>query len=185
MKFTVQKKDVSDVLSKIQSLTGRKSNLAITSNILIKATGSNITIAATDLETGFEGEYPAKVESDGEIAISARKFYEIIRDFPIDDINIHEIENPTLSELAEKLKITKPSTSVMVDRLEEHGYIQKIKSDSDRRSAHVHLTTKGDKAAHLHIDLHRKFASLLTQSLTDSEKDILVVLLNKAIKSIE
>ena len=93
MKFTVQKKDVTDVLSRIQGLTGRKSNLAITSNILIKALGSHITIAATDLETGFEGEYPATVESEGEIAISARKFYEIIRDFPVDKVNIHEIEN--------------------------------------------------------------------------------------------
>ena len=93
MKFTVQKKDVSDVLSRIQGLTGRKSNLAITSNILIKAADSHITISATDLETGFKGEYPATVESEGEIAISARKFYEIIRDFPIEDIMIHEIEN--------------------------------------------------------------------------------------------
>ena len=93
MKFTVQKKDILDVLSKIQGLTGRKSNLAVTSNILIKAAGSRITIAATDLETGFEGAYPATVESEGEITISARKFYEIIRDFPIDDIKVHEIEN--------------------------------------------------------------------------------------------
>jgi len=97
---------------------------------------------------------------------------------------IHEMKNPTLSELAEGLKTTKPSTTVMIDRLEEHGFIRKIKSDSDRRSAHVHLTEKGDKAAHLHADLHKRFASLLTSDLTDSEKDILVVLLNKAIKSI-
>lgn len=97
---------------------------------------------------------------------------------------IHEMENPTLSELAVKLQITKASTSVMLDRIEEHGFLYKVKSDSDRRSAHVHLTEKGDKAAHLHEDMHKRFAKLLTQHLTDSEKDILVVLLNKAIKSI-
>ncbi len=33
MKFKIKKKDILDVLSKIQGLTGRKSNLAITSNI--------------------------------------------------------------------------------------------------------------------------------------------------------
>lgn len=97
---------------------------------------------------------------------------------------IHSMKNPTLSELAAKLKITKASTSVMLDRLEEHGFIKKVKSDNDRRSAHVHLTNKGDKAAHLHADVHKQFAALLTKELTDSEKDILIVLLNKAIKSL-
>lgn len=38
---------------------------------------------------------------------------------------IHSMENPTLSELTQKMKITKASTSVMLDRLEEHGFIQK------------------------------------------------------------
>ncbi|MDI3521510.1 MarR family winged helix-turn-helix transcriptional regulator [Anaerophaga thermohalophila] len=98
---------------------------------------------------------------------------------------IHSMENPTLSELTEKLKITKASTSVMLDRLEEHGFIHKVKSDNDRRSAHVHLTEKGDKAAHLHTDVHKQFATLLTKELTDSERDILIVLLNKAIRSIQ
>ncbi|MDH5203744.1 MAG: MarR family transcriptional regulator [Nitrospirota bacterium] len=98
---------------------------------------------------------------------------------------IHSMENPTLSELTEKLKITKASTSVMLDRLEEHGFIRKVKSDIDRRSAHVHLTDKGHKAAHLHAGVHRQFAALLTKNLTESEKDILIVLLNKAIKSIQ
>lgn len=98
---------------------------------------------------------------------------------------IHTLENPTLSELTKKLHITKASTSVMLDRLEEHGFIQKVKSDSDRRSAHVHLTKKGDIAAHLHAEVHNQFASLLTKDLTDSEKDILIVLLNKAIRSLE
>ena len=93
MKFTVQKNDIVDVLSNIQGLTGRKSNLAITGNILLNATKDGITIAATDLETGFEGSYPASVESEGKVAINARKFYEIIREFPSKEILVSEIEN--------------------------------------------------------------------------------------------
>ena len=93
MKFIIQKSAFADVLSKIQGLTGRKSNLAITANALVTASGSEITVMATDLETGFEGSYPAQVGSEGSIAINARKLYEIVRDFPIDDININEVEN--------------------------------------------------------------------------------------------
>ncbi|MBW1840303.1 MAG: DNA polymerase III subunit beta [Deltaproteobacteria bacterium] len=93
MKFTVSKRDILDVLVNVQGLTGRKSNLAITSTILIKTSDSGITIVVTDLETGFEGFYPASVESDGVITINARKFYEIVRDFPSQEISIKELEN--------------------------------------------------------------------------------------------
>jgi len=89
----IKKSDVLDVLSKVQGLTGRKSNLAITSNILITATEEGITLAVTDLETGFEGLYPAVVESNGTVAINGRKFFEIVRDFPSEDILINEVEN--------------------------------------------------------------------------------------------
>lgn len=93
MKFTINKNDVLDVLSKVQGLTGRKSNLAITANVLVQTRESGIKISATDLETGFEGFFEASVESEGSIAINARKLYEIVRDFPSDEIMIHEKEN--------------------------------------------------------------------------------------------
>ena len=93
MKFTIKKTDTLNILSKVQGIAGRKTNLAITTNILIEAVDNNIVIKATDLETGFEGLFPAQVESKGTIAINARKIFEIVRDFPSEDIHINEIEN--------------------------------------------------------------------------------------------
>jgi DNA polymerase-3 subunit beta len=93
MKFTVNKSVILNVLSKVQGLAGRKTNLAITTNVLIVATDTGIIIRATDLETGFEGFFPAEVEREGTIAINARKLFEIVRDFPSDDIHITEVEN--------------------------------------------------------------------------------------------
>jgi DNA polymerase-3 subunit beta len=93
MKLTVQKKDILPVLSRIQGITGRKTNLAITTNVLIKTKDSGISLSATDLETGFEGFYPAIVETAGSVAINARKFFEIVRDFPSNEIVLNEIEN--------------------------------------------------------------------------------------------
>lgn len=93
MKFTINKLDIVNVLAKIQGLTGRRSNLAITENILIRATDGNLLLTATDLETGFEGFYPATVETEGAIAVSAKKLYEIIKEFPHEEILINEVEN--------------------------------------------------------------------------------------------
>lgn len=98
---------------------------------------------------------------------------------------INKMVNPSLSELALEMKITKASISVMLNRLEKNNYIYKIGSDSDRRSAHVHLTVQGEKAASLHAALHQRISELLTKDMTDSEKAILIVLLNKSINSIK
>ena len=96
MKFIIQKSEIVDVLSKIQGLTGRRSSLAITECILINAAESGIQVIATDLETGYEGSFPASVEEPGTIAISARKFYEIVREFPSAEIRIEEKANRIL-----------------------------------------------------------------------------------------
>ncbi len=93
MRVTIQKADILPVLSKIQGITGRKTNLAITTNILIRTSDSGVSFSATDLETGFEGYYPAVVETKGSVAINARKFFEIVRDFPSDEIILKELDN--------------------------------------------------------------------------------------------
>jgi DNA polymerase III subunit beta len=93
MKFTIHRNEIQNVLTRIQGLTSRKSNLAITSSVLIQTAGTGIKITATDLETGFEGFYMADVEKEGKMAINSKKFYEIARDFPHETILINEIEN--------------------------------------------------------------------------------------------
>lgn len=93
MHIKINKSDFYDVLAKVQGLTGRKSNLAITENVLIKTKEESIQLLVTDLESGFEGFYPATVESEGAVVINSRKFYEIVREFPSEEIWIQEIEN--------------------------------------------------------------------------------------------
>lgn len=93
MKVVINKFQIVSVLAKVQGLCGRRSNLAITENILIRSGTDGIYLTATDLETGFEGFYPAVVEKEGAVAISAKKLYEILREFPSEEILVHEVEN--------------------------------------------------------------------------------------------
>ncbi len=74
MRFSFDKKEVLEVLSKIQGITGRKTNLSITSDVLIKAMEDQITLTANDLETVFTGTYGAVVEKEGIISINSKSF---------------------------------------------------------------------------------------------------------------
>ncbi len=93
MKVTVLKKHLLPVLAKIQGITGRKSNLAITTHVLLSAQDKSLTVSATDLETGFVGSYPAAVEKEGKTVLNSRKLFEIIKDFPSDEIILQQLDN--------------------------------------------------------------------------------------------
>lgn len=97
---------------------------------------------------------------------------------------ISNLRNPSLTELAERMNIAKASISVMIDRLEKNKFVYKVASDNDRRTSHVHLTKEGEKAALLHTELHKRIVGLLTDEMTESEKEILIVLLNKSVNSL-
>ena len=81
---------------------------------------------------------------------------------------IKSMQNPNLSELADIMNIAKPSMTVMINRLEKNLLVNKVQSDSDRRTAHIHLTEKGETAASLHEDLHKKIAEILINKSTTS-----------------
>ena len=92
---------------------------------------------------------------------------------------ISNLGNPSLSELAKALHITKPSTTVLVNKLVDKEFIVRVQSDEDRRSAHLHLTEKGHRINALHDEAHRKFAAYIEKSLTNKELENLLMLLNK------
>ena len=92
---------------------------------------------------------------------------------------IHLLKNPNITELASKLKLTKPTVKVAVDKLIENDYLYKIKSDEDRRSAHLHLTEKGKLINQMHDYTHKRVSESISKKLNNEEMETLVSLLNK------
>lgn len=97
---------------------------------------------------------------------------------------IHELGNPNLGEIARALKISKPSVTAIVEKLDSKGYIQKFQSDEDRRSFHVHLSAKGRKLVEMHDEAHKKIADLFKDNLDGKELKTLVALLNKVVAKV-
>jgi len=79
MKTEVKRTVLAAALGRVQRLAGRKSAFPVTSHILLSAEKSGLTVRATDLETGFHGEYPAEVETTGKALVPGRSLAEIIR----------------------------------------------------------------------------------------------------------
>lgn len=96
----------------------------------------------------------------------------------LDTINM--LHNPNITEIARILKLSSPTVKVAVDKLIERDFVYKIRSDEDRRSAHLHMTEKGKLINQMHDYSHKRIAEYISRKLSKEELDILVVLLNKA-----
>ena len=96
---------------------------------------------------------------------------------------IDEMHNPTLTELAQRLDLSKPSVTALVTRFIDAGYITKVQSDDDRRCAHLHMTLHGHRISKLHDQIHRIIAEYLTTNLTSTERKQFLAILNRVVDS--
>lgn len=94
---------------------------------------------------------------------------------------IFHLENPTLTVLAQRLAVSKPSASVIVERLTEKGFVERVRSTDDGRAYFLRLTRHGRKCARLHDSIHSRFALKVRKVLDGRELDQLALLLNKII----
>lgn len=87
----------------------------------------------------------------------------------------------SFSDLAGIFKISKPSVTVHIEKLEKLGLVNKVKSDEDRRSSHLHLTEEGLEMALLHDRIHEEYTKKITKRLSAKEKTLFRELLEKLV----
>ena len=95
---------------------------------------------------------------------------------------ISELKNPNLTELSQAMKLTKPTVTVLVDKLIEKELVNKVQSDADRRSTHLHLTERGKLINQMHEYAHRRMAEDIVKRIDADELGRLTVLLDKIMK---
>lgn len=88
MELHVTRGDLQKELQLAQGVIERRSTIPILSNVLLKATEGLLEITATDLDITLHTSCPARVESPGGVTIEARRFFDIIRALPADDVRI-------------------------------------------------------------------------------------------------
>lgn len=93
MQFTIEKEVLLRGLGRIQGIVEKRTTLPVLSNVLIETGDGEICLTATDLEVGMRSTYPAQIQSGGRTTVSAKKFYEIIKELPGGEVSFKARDN--------------------------------------------------------------------------------------------
>lgn len=84
-------------------------------------------------------------------------------------ITLREQGAMTVTELATVLGISAPSASSIVDRMEEHGLVERIRDEIDRRVVHVRLASRGQTVIEELVGLKRDQLHRILAAMSDEE----------------
>ena len=93
MKFKIKKSSLLTAIQTVQNVITTKSALPILSNILIEAQINSLKLTATDLDIGITCVIPVDIQEAGAITISAKRFSDIVKEFPLEEISITTKKN--------------------------------------------------------------------------------------------
>ena len=85
----------------------------------------------------------------------------------------------TMKDFANWIHRTKPTVTVLVDKLEKLGYLKRAASDKDSRSTYVILTQKGEDFKATFDQISNNLNKMLNKNLSENEVKLLEELLKK------
>ena len=92
---------------------------------------------------------------------------------------LYEQNKMTMKDISDKIHRTRPTVTVLVDKLEKLGYVQREASKEDNRYTYIVLTKKGLDFKPLFEKISNELNDMLYKNLSDSEADTLEKLLDK------
>jgi DNA polymerase-3 subunit beta len=119
MRFICDKGLLLKEVSIAQEIIASRNALSILSNVLLDASGSNLTIKATDLKVGFETTIPVQIDEEGSTTVFCDKFLGILRSLPEGDVTFEEKENNRLKIIPAEKKIDFQLKSISSDKFPE------------------------------------------------------------------
>ena len=85
-----------------------------------------------------------------EVSLRGSRFKDIsIKEMHTIDV-IGKVPDVTPSQVSKELMVTLGTVTTSLNNLERKGYIERIRSEQDRRVVHLHLTKKGRLVHRLH-----------------------------------
>ena len=105
------------------------------------------------------------------------------RDISVNDMHILEAvgtEEPrSLSSVAKSLSVTVGTLTIAMNNLVKKGYVNRARSEEDRRVVLISLSEKGEKAYYHHQKFHDDMIQAIMTDLDETQMDALTQALNK------
>lgn len=95
---------------------------------------------------------------------------------------IHQLGEPTITEIAARLAITKASVTAGVNKLVSLGYAVKTPSGMDRRAVQVSLTAAGRQMVAARDQTLQEYSQFIDSALSDEEARQLETILAKLVQ---
>ncbi len=104
------------------------------------------------------------------------------------DLNLHEIQvivwlgqnGPSkMKDIGNNLSVSLSNLTVIVDKLEEKGLAERVRSTEDRRIVMVHLAKEGQVIFDNHHDMKREMCKNMLKRLTKDERVSYLKLMGK------
>ena len=88
LRITVSKDELVSALGVVSRAVSTRTSVQILSGILVEARGSELRLAATDMELSLRATASAQIEGDGAIVLPGKTFADIARLLPAGDVSI-------------------------------------------------------------------------------------------------
>ena len=98
-------------------------------------------------------------------------------------LNLYKHDGITQEELAGKVKLDKGTTARAIKKLEDQGYVKRVKKENDRRAYKLEVTEKAEQIKEDVYVIMNEWENEVRKCLANEESQQLANLLNKLSKS--
>lgn len=98
---------------------------------------------------------------------------------------INELGEPKITDIANRLNITKASVTTGINKLIQSGYVKKTRSTVDKRVFHVCLSDAGGRLIKAKYQALKDYGDFISAALTEDEARQFEAILTKLVKLFE
>ena len=108
-----------------------------------------------------------------EVSLRGSRFKDIsIKEMHTIDV-IGKFPEATPSKVSKELIVTLGTVTTSLNNLERKGYIERVRSDQDRRVVYLHLTKKGRLVHRLHKRFHKAMVEKIIDGMSSAEVEVM------------
>lgn len=74
-----------------------------------------------------------------------------------------------MSELSEKIQVTKPNVTLLIDKLEKLGYVERVNASHDRRVIFIKLSAAGDEFVESYVKKLYGYFTIMFSKLSSED----------------